>query len=407
LKSLIIGETPQEPSGALVETVTKTVDTVLVKEENEMTPEEIKALIAATIEEVKRSEPATATAGAARVEVTKDAADQPFKNMGEFFQAVKQAEVNRDEDVRLRSLKASGLNEGVPADGGYLVPPATAGGIYQNMLATGDLMGRVASTPVSGNSMTWNMVDENSRASTLFGGVIGYWLSEGGTKTASAPKFKQFELKLKKIAALAYATDELLADATALNSWLTTNVPNVLRWQVESAIYSGDGVGKPLGIITAPGLLSFARENATSVTYADVVKMYARRMGNGPFVWYINRGVMVQLMQLAGTYQYLWLPPGGAADSPNARLLGFPVIEIDHAPALGTLGDIVLANPQAYQAITKGGVDTATSIHVKFTTDETAFRFVMRYDGAPLLSSVFTPALGDTQAPFVALTAAS
>jgi HK97 family phage major capsid protein len=275
------------------------------------------------------------------------------------------------------------------------------------MFDVGQILSRVAMDTVTGNSMTYNQVDETDRTSTRFGGVLGYWMGEASTKTASAPKFKQLELKLNKVAALCYATDELLADAGALNSWLTRNVPEELRFQAEAAIYGGDGVGKPLGIIVAPGLVTFARTDASKVQYPDIAAMYARRLGNGPFVWLINRGVMPQLMQLAGTYQYVWLPPGGAVSGPNAQLLGFPVVEVEYAPAMGTLGDIVLADLSKYQTITKGGVEAASSIHVKFINDETAFRFVYRIAGAPMLSSAVTPYKGSSMGHFVALTAAS
>lgn len=376
-----------------------------------MTPEEIKALVdqaaKAAVEEYKRAEPATVTAGA-NVTVVKDEADQPFKSH-EFFQAVKNAALNpRDEDKRLRPLKATGMSEGVPADGGYLVPPAVAAGIQQVMFNTGAILSRVAMDSVSGNSMTYNILDETTRVASRFGGVVGYWLNEGGTKTASAPKFKQLELKLKKVAALCYATDELLADANALNGWISRNVADELRFQTEAAMFYGDGVGKPLGFLTAPGTVSVTRTDANKVQIADVVGMYARRLGNGPFAWFINREVMVQLMQLAGTYQYVWMPPGGLADSPFARLLGYPVIEVEYASALGTVGDIVLADMGMYQVITKGGIEAASSIHVKFTTDETAFRFVYRVDGAPMLSSAITPHKGSgTLSPFVTLSTAS
>ena len=90
------------------------------------------------------------------------------------------------------------------------------------------------------------------------------------------------------------------------------------------------------------------------------------------------------------------------------RIHGRPAIEVEYAEALGTVGDIVLADLSKYQAIQKGGVETATSIHVKFLTDETAFRFVYRVDGAPMLSSPITPHKGsNTQAPFVTLTSAT
>lgn len=415
LKSLIIGDPPQEPLGALAETVTKNIvsESPLPKEGKpmpELTEDQLKAFAVSAVEEYKRTEPAMASAGA--VSVVVDASDQPFKSAGEYFMAVKNAALNPNgEDVRLRPLKAAaGMNEGNPADGGYLVAPQYAPGIYTNMFGVGEILSRINVINTSGNDMTWNMVDETTRAGSRFGGVLGYWLAEAGTKTASAPKFKQLTLKLKKVAALAYATDELLADSSALQGWLTTNVPDELRFQVEAAIVQGDGVGKPTGIVGAPGTVSVTRVDGSKVQLADVLAMYARRLGNGPYVWLINREVLGQLMQLAGTYQYLWMPPGALADTPNSRLLGYPVIESEYCSALGTVGDIILADMSKYQAIQKGGVETASSIHVRFTTDETAYRFVYRFDGAPMLSSAITPykaTSGATMSPFVTLSTSS
>jgi len=56
--------------------------------------------------------------------------------------------------------------------------------------------------------------------------------------------------------------------------------------------------------------------------------------------------------------------------------------------------------------IEKGGMQTATSIHVAFLTDETLFRFVYRVDGAPKWNVPLTPnSGGPTQSPFVVLAA--
>jgi len=373
-----------------------------------MTPEEIKALAALVGEEIKRSEPATASAGT--VTVTRDAADQPFKSGGEYLQAVKNAAVNpMGEDVRLRPFKAAaGMSELVPADGGYLVPTTYASGIIQEMSNVGEIMSRVKMDSISSNNMTWNAIDETSRASSRFGGVVGCWLNEAGTKTASAPKFRQLELKLKKVIALAYATDELLADATALSGWLNTSVPEELRFQTEAAFVYGDGVGKPLGILASPALVSPFRVDANKFQAADAVNMYARRLGNGPYVWLANREVMPQILNFNSTYQYLFVPAGAWGDTPQARLLGYPIIESEYCSALGTAGDIILADLSQYQAIQKGGVESASSIHVKFVTDETAFRFVYRVDGAPIRSAPLTPHKGSaTLSPFVTLAATS
>jgi len=69
------------------------------------------------------------------------------------------------------------------------------------------------------------------------------------------------------------------------------------------------------------------------------------------------------------------------------------------------VGDIILASLSEYQMIEKGGVQTASSIHVQFVTDQTVFRFVYRCDGEPKWNAPLTPHNGPllTQSPFVAL----
>lgn len=349
-----------------------------------------------------------------RVEVIKDEADQPFKNAGEFFRAVKNAALYPSRaDARLRPLKdATGMSEGIPADGGYLLQPQYASGILENMFQEGQILNRVSMDPVGpgSNSVTYNAVDETARtAGSRWGGVRGYWVGEGSTITSSKPTFRQVELKLKKVAALCYATDEQLEDIGNLESWLGRVVPMELRFLAENAIFAGDGVGKPLGILNAPCLVSHTRLDGSKVQLSDVVGMWARRYaGVNDYVWYTHQDVVPQLLQLNATYEYFFMPPGGLSATPYGTLFGKPVIEIEHCSTLGTVGDIVLASMSQYQAISKGGIKSAASIHVSFATDETAFRFVYRIDGAPIWSSALTPLNGsNTVSPFVALSTSS
>ena len=51
-----------------------------------------------------------------------------------------------------------------------------------------------------------------------------------------------------------------------------------------------------------------------------------------------------------------------------------------------------------------GGLKVDSSMHIRFDYDETAFRFVMRYDGQPSWKSALTPKRGsNTLSPFVVL----
>ena len=347
---------------------------------------------------------------AGHVQIVKDEAEQPFKNGGEFLTAVKNAALSPSQiDRRLLPLKATGMNEAIPSQGGFLVQQDMQAGILQRMYGVGGLLSRFNPMTVSGNGMLINAIDETSRADgSRFGGVLGYWLNEGGTKTATKPKFRQIDLKLKKVAALCYATDELLEDATALESWINQYVPEELRFKVEDAIMNGDGVGKPLGILASPALVSATRTDASEIDANDIARMWARRwVGSMDYVWFASPNIHPQLVAMTVGQMPVYLPPGGVSGSPYGSIYGRPVIETEYSPALGSVGDLLLVSPSQYALIQKGGIQSASSIHVQFTTDETAFRFVYRVDGEPAWNSALTPFNGssDTVSPFVALAA--
>ena len=351
------------------------------------------------------------------LQVTMDEADQPFANPGEFFKAVKVVgQYPGREDPRLRSLKykdATGLSEGVPAEGGYLLQKQVNDTMIQRMYNTGQLLSRVAADLVVANfnGALYNGVDESTRAATLFGGIVGYWISEAGTITPSKPKFYEVDLKLRSVAAAVWATDEQLSDTVNLAAWIGRTVPDVLRFFAEDAIYEGTGVGKPLGIMNTPALVSVLRTDANKVQFADIVNMWARRWpGFQDYVWLCNSDTMPQLDQLvlasSTEIPTRFIDYGG----PNGtmRMKGKPVMEVEYCATLGTTGDIMLASLSNYQTINKGDVQEMSSIHVAFLANEQVFRFTYRIDGKSLWNSALTPLHGSaTQSPFVCLTSAS
>lgn len=373
-----------------------------------------KAVTSAVAETVKAMTPPKpdVKAGVA-VEVIEDEADKalrlnPFKTGGEFFQAVARASEPGPIDKRLLPLKSTGLNEAIPSQGGFLVQQDTQVGILENMWGVGEVLRLFNPMPIGPNSngLLINAVDETSRIDgSRGGGVLGYWMDEGGTKTATKPTFRQIDLKLKKVAALMYATDELLADSVALEGWVNRYVPDELRFKTEDAIIEGNGVGKPLGILSSPALVSATRLNASQINSNDISSMWMRRyLGAKDYVWFINPDISVYLDQMTiGNYP-AYMPPGGLSGQEYGSLKGRPVIEIEYCPTLGTAGDIMLVAPSQYALISKGGIESASSIHVQFVTDETAFRFIYRVDGEPEWASAVTPFKGSsTVSPFVVL----
>ena len=395
---------------------------IKMDEKKEITPE-IQAILDAQSESMKsavkeaaeqavkafrESEPATKKAD---LVVTKDESEQPFENAGAFFMAVKNAGVNpMHTDQKLFSLKSTGLNETIPSYGGFLVPPEYAAGLLENTWKQGTLLSQFPRMQIQGNRMIYNINDETSRADgSRWGGVQGYWLGEGATKTASKPSFRQLDLKLNKLAALVYATDELLEDTTALESWLYRTVPNELRFNVENAIINGNGVGKPLGILNSAALVSFARVDASEIDATDIGTMWSRRLsGLDDYIWLGNQSIFPQMLNLSiGNYP-VFLPPSGMSGLPYATLLGRPYFDTEYNPVLGDPGDLMLVSPSAYPIIEKAsGIKADSSIHVAFTADESVFRFVYRIDGGSMYESAITGYDTNTYSPFVCLTSSS
>ena len=340
-----------------------------------------------------------------------------WRSMGEFLGAVIKAETPGGRvDPRLVEERQAGLNEGVPSEGGFLVRTDFVAELLRKTYELGALASRARKIPVSANAngLTINAINETSRATgSRWGGVQSYWLHEAGTKTSSMPAFRQMELKLKKLIGLCYATDELLQDTSALESIITQAFSEDFAWMLDNAIFRGTGAGQPLGITGHAATIPVAAEPgqaANTILWENIVNMWSRCWGRsrGNAAWFINQDIEPQLFTMSQAVGVggvpVYLPAGGASGSPYSTLMGRPVIPIEHASTLGTVGDITLGDMSQYLMIDKGGMQTASSIHVRFVYDESAFRFVYRCDGQPMWNQALTPANStNTLSPFVQL----
>jgi len=355
-----------------------------------------------------------------------DAAPAPFGSLGEQLQAVHSAAVNKHAapDQRLiainehYSLQAAALGSGenVGADGGFLVQQDQMAPIIDRIFNAGVIASRCRTINVgpSANGVKIPLINETSRATgSRWGGVQTYWVDEGVAPTATRPKFRNTEFALKKLAAVSYATDELLADATAMDSILDQAFTEEMAFELDDTLWNGTGTGQPKGVLNLNATVSVAKETgqaASTLLAENIEKMYARLWARSmrSAVWYINQDVLPQLFQLkhevgtGGTP--VFVPPGGLSEAPFGTLLGRPIEVIEHAATLGTVGDIVLADMSQYALVRKGGIARAASIHVQFLTDQTAFRWILRVNGNTLWLSALTPYKGSNAiSPFVSL----
>lgn len=338
--------------------------------------------------------------------------EKRFVSFGEQLMAAYRAAMPGGKvDERLSTRAASGLNETTPSDGGFLVQQDFVTELLKRTYETGILASKVKKIPIStnANGMKINAIDEDSRANgSRWGGVQTYWEGEADEITASKPKFRQMELSLKKLTGLCYATDELLQDAAALEAVIRQAFAEEFGFKIDDAILSGSGEGEPLGILNSGAIVTVAKEasQTDTITVENLIKMWNRlwSRSRANAVWYINQELEPYLYTLKIGDKPVYIPAGGLSEKPYGTLFGRPVVPIEQCSAAGEVGDIILADIGQYLLIDKGGIKSASSIHVRFLYDENVFRFIYRVDGKPIWTKPLTPYKGSaTVSPFVTL----
>jgi HK97 family phage major capsid protein len=341
--------------------------------------------------------------------------EKHFRSFGEQLAAIARHYMGAASDPRL--VRAPfGAGETDASAGGFLVQTDFASAVWTRAYDMGEILSRVFKLPISSNANGIKLpaVDESSRATgSRWGGVQSYWVGEGDGANATKPKFRIMELDLKKLMSVMYVSDELLQDQSALETIAGTAFSEEIVFMTEDSIFEGDGVGKPEGIMKSPALVTVPKDSgqaAATLSLNNIVNMWSRMWSRSRpnSAWYINQDVEPQLYQLSqavGTGGLpMFLPAGRLNEAPYASLFGRPVIPVEYASTIGTPGDITLADFSQYVLADKRGVNAATSMHVRFLTDEMTFRFTYRVDGEPLWHTPLTPFKGsNTKSPFIVL----
>jgi HK97 family phage major capsid protein len=362
--------------------------------------------------------------------------DDYGRTLGSFVYATHNAEQNArkagntDEIVRLQDWKrklSAALSERIPSEGGFLVPEILRSEILMVALEQAVVRPRARVIPMDSLRVPLPMIDDTSHASSVYGGVIGYWTEEGAALTASAPSFGRIVLEAKKLTAYTTIPNELLQDAvTPLDTWFNMFFPRAIAWFEDVAFIgsgtTGTGVGEPQGFLNAPAAVAVTPTTANSIAFIDIAKMYSRMwpasLGNA--VWICSPDALLALMQLAVTPlpttgitavggvappgwltsdQAMGYPGGGNGDGVNYRLMGRPLIVSEKMPsnATGTTnGGLAFVDLDYYLLGDRQTMQIASSDEYLFANDQVAFRVIERLDGRFWLQSAITPENGST-----------
>lgn len=298
--------------------------------------------------------------------------------------------------------------------GGYLIPDEFRTELLSVAVEKTNILQKCMKIPMMSNSIDIPYVNGFDKSGGLIhGGVQFKWMEEEEQYGETKPKIGRIGLKLKKLGGLCYATSEILEDSPiSMEPLLKAAFTDALAYTLDGVFIEGSGAGQPLGILNAPALVTVAKESSQSagtILFENIIKMYARIWRTNGAVWLANRDTLPQLatMELAvGTGgSAVFLPANGAAGRPFDTLMGLPLIFTEHAKTVGTAGDIMLTDWSQYLVGQKStGLQFASSVHLKFDYDQTAFKFTLRIDGQPWWKQAMVPKNGvNTLSPFVTL----
>jgi len=293
--------------------------------------------------------------------------------------------------------------------GGFLVPEAFLPNLRMITAEADPLAGRVTSIPMTAPSISFPARVDKSHSTSVSGGLRVYRRAEADTSSSSRTEFEKITLTANGLMGVSFATEELLNDSPISFAAL---VAQGFRDEFASKIIderiNGTGAGQFTGVLNAACTISVAKETgqaASTIVYANIIKMYARLWGKGNGIWLVNHNCLPQLMQLTQDVGTGGIPVWQASAIPGTpgTLIGLPVVATEYTKTLGTVGDIILGNWSQYIEGTRQTLTGAESIHVRFVNAETTFRFMMRNDGGPWWRSALTPKNGDSLSPFVTL----
>jgi len=334
-------------------------------------------------------------------------ADAGIKNFADFCTAATRGDSKRLTEIygiKQTQIETSGTTVG------YAIPPeygAMIDGIAleESIIRPGAFVLPLTSPEFKAPRLDQTISPDGSSA--FLAGVKLYWTAEAGNLSQTSLKFDQIDLKVNKLGGYVQASEEAMRDAPALSSMLIRQFGLAKAWFEDYNFLQGNGVGKPLGILNAPATYGQSRDTANQFKIADAVNMIARLPASSKSraVWIMNQSVEPQVMQLATSGNFVTFLPN-LQGMPVMRLLGREIYFTEKLPELGTAGDVMLVDRQAYYIADRGTMQVSSSDAPGFLTDVMTIKMTVRVDGQPALNDKITLASGTYQvSPFVKLNA--
>jgi HK97 family phage major capsid protein len=346
----------------------------------------------------------------------------PKKTFGAFLVAVARGDQKALEEMgshycewEHRIERKTDMGTNVGARGGFAVPTQHYDDIALVVMDKSIVRKRARIIEMTGRQIeipTPNYTTAPSAGDTAsLSGLVLRWAEEGASVNQSEPTLKQLEIINYELSGYSKINNSLMEDAPGLESFLKQLFAEGIAWYEDYAFLRGDGVKKPLGMVTWCNNNSFTqtRSAASTVALADVATLYGKLLRgmatDENIFWAVHNTVLQKLLTMTGGDSVIFLG-NDINGKPKWQILGHDVEITEKLPALNTAGDILLANGSHYIIGDRKQYEIAFSEHAGFTTNQTFFRVVSRVGGMPWIRDKVTLSdASSTLGSFVTLTA--
>ena len=260
--------------------------------------------------------------------------------------------------------------------GGYLAPTQFIGEIVK---------GLVQFSPIRQYARVMQISAPEAKMPKRTGTLTASWVGETDERDSTEPTYGEIALTPHEAACFVDVSNQLLEDNSYnLEGELSTDFAEEFGRLEGAAFVSGDGTGKPSGILTdtsigqvASGVADAISADALIDLFHDLPGFYAANA-----VWGMNRSTVGAVRKMkAADGQYLWQDP--ISQGNPATILGRPVVELPDMPSIAAnalpimFGDL----RQAYRIIDRISLSILRNPYTRADFGQTRFHARRRVGG--------------------------
>jgi len=328
--------------------------------------------------------------------------DEPYmQNRTKFFGMTREERdqfIARD-DVKTFLTDVRAVKRGV-TNGALLVPEVVLEVLRNNLEQYSKLLRFVTVRPVKGTA----------RQSIVGAAPEGVWMEAEGELNELTMTFNQIEVDGYMVGGVIFVHNNLLKDSDfALASEIMSQLGKAIGKGIDRAILFGTGTNMPVGIATrlaqtsapanwgtyAPTWVDLHTTNVLKLNidgttgaafYASLIAALGVAKPNytdGKAFWVMNRATHIKLMTKALAFDAAAALLAGVNN--QMPILGGDIVEDENMANNNIIGGF----GAAYLLAEREGAELASSEHVRFVQNQTAFKGYGRYDGMPVFGEAF------------------